>query len=110
MMGDFSVFAVASNVAPAFRSSIIEALAVGAVDLPGLDPALIALDPELRLRPSSEKASKDDPVHRYGRTLSGSSCPLLFRAEARELLEDASKPRNAHILEDRSLAILMNAA
>lgn len=103
-------FAFVSNVAPQVRGQVIEALARELGETNSARPVLVNLDQSSNLRTKDGKPSKDDPIVRYGNTLGSTGIPVLKPAEAVDFFDDAAKPRNAILSDNRVFITIMNQA
>ena len=97
-----SFFALMSNETPKNAASTVEALLLEFPEQDVGKPVLINLDSSANFRTRTGKASREEPVLRYGDMLGDTAVPYLRASAAEGFFEEAVKTRNAHLSRGRS--------
>jgi len=109
-MANLFAYAFMSNIPRAARSLVAESLILQVAQTQGRKSMAVNLDRDIVLSCRVGKATREDPVSRYGKALGQAEVPVLAREDFKDFLQDAARSRNQQLLEDRSLLVFLDKA
>jgi len=106
-MSGLYTYAIMSNLPKQLRCICAESLIIEAMRFRGKTVA-VNLDGDLRLVCASAKATRDDPMTRFGKVLGSCEAPVLAREDFSEYLREASRQRTPELTKDRSMLLFLD--